>query len=280
MLQFWSVRIFDRDQDDLPCTFGRILLHVDVEIQEVIEVECESSFSHGLRRFAFTLISGFVVILPIQLCKVVVYSRLIEERSMTFLTLKGFDVRLIVVGRDFTFEIQLASQFRFIDHCFERIRHLWNVGLQTLLSVVVCLRLIIVIGNYHSLLSARLNHLRHSLSLDRRWLTQLLYFFDHGRKNLVHVPLFGCHLLIVFENGIVESLLLLKSSSNGLISLVFVRLNVPLGLAEIIGVEVLSTEPAVEEPLICVEVHALRFNSTKLDLSGNTPTSFHSINQL
>ena len=117
--------MFDRDQDDLPCTFGRILLHVDVEIQEVIEIECESSFSHGLGRFAFTLVSGFVVILLLQLCEVVVYSRLIEGRSMTFLTLKGFDVRLIVVGRDCAFEIQLASQFRIIDHCFEWTRHLW-----------------------------------------------------------------------------------------------------------------------------------------------------------
>ena len=131
--------MFDRDHDDLPCTFGRILLHVDAEIQEVIEVERESSFSHGLGRFAFTLVSGLVVILLLQLSKVVVYSMLIEGCSMTFLTLKGFDVRLVVVGRDFAFEIQLASQFRFIDHRFERTRHLWYDWLQTLFSVVVCL---------------------------------------------------------------------------------------------------------------------------------------------
>ena len=82
------------------------------------------------------------------------------------------------------------------------------------------------------------------------------------------------------ENGLVESLLLLKSSRNGLISLVFVRLNVPLGLTEIHGVDILPTEPAVEEPLLCVEFYALRLDSAELDVSGNTPTSFHSINQL
>ena len=258
MLQFWSVRTFDRDQDDLPCAFGRIPLHIDAEIQEVIEVETESSFSHGLGRFAFTLISGLVVILLLQLSKVLVYSELIEGCPMSFLTLKGFDVRLVVVGRDFAFEIQLASQFRFVDHRLERARHLWNVGHQTCFSVVVCLRLIIFIGNNHSLLSASLNRLRHSLSLDRRRLSKLLYIFAHGCEDLVRFPVFGCHRLKMFDNGVFEPLLLLESSSNGLESLVFVGLCMPLSLAKIRGVDVLPTEPAVEEPLLCVEVQALR----------------------
>ena len=150
---------------------------------------------------------------------------------MSFLTLKGFDVRLVVVGRDFAFEIQLASQFRFIDHRFVRTRHLWYDWLQTLFSVVVCLELIIYIGNYHSLLRASLDPCGHSMCLDSRRLRQPIYFFDQGCKDLVRFLLFGCHRLVVFENGVVELLLLLKSSSNRLVVLVLARVNVPLGLA-------------------------------------------------
>ena len=171
---------------------------------------------------------------------------------MSFLTLKGFDVRLIVVGRDFAFEIQLASQFRFIDHCFEWTRHLRYDWLQTLFSVVVCLELIIYIGNYHSLLRASLDPCGHSMCLDSRRLRQLIYFFDHGCKNRVRFLLFGCHHLLVFEQRIVSSFLLLISGSNVLEALVPVGVNVPLGLVEIHGTDVQLTESAVEELLLCV----------------------------